>query len=363
MRWKSSDSSLTLNMFDMEIMAQCHMSFDEIMQRKRTNPDIPPLWSVLSYVMLQCQIPPKWMWSFHRQLLQMAENTAAHYRRTQIPKSNGGTRILHVPDFEIQAQQQFITDTVLCHLPVDDHAYAYRKGVSIKDCAGPHVHKDILIHLDLKNFFGSITEDMVYAAFLAQTGYSKSLCRLLAQLCCLRGHLPQGTVTSPMLSNVVFRPCDAALAEIANSHQMDYSRYSDDLFFSGNADTDVTALIAEVTDALARFGFQINREKTQVRRPQHRQAVLGLTVNEGLRVNRTYRRKLLQELYYLERFEKNCTGALEAEDYLRYMQQLQGKVAYVLHIDPNNQEFLTAHAKLTRRISQHCFLLEHGFLS
>lgn len=362
MLWRKGDCSVMLTPNDMQLMAQCHMSFDEIMRNDRPNQHIPPLWSVLSYAMLQIQSPPKWTWAHYRELTQVAENTAAYYRRSLIPKPNGGTRQIDVPGPLIHSQQVFMMEMILSALPVDDHAYAYRKGVSIKDCAAPHVNQELLIHLDLKNFFGSITEDMVYETFLAETGYSKSLCRLLSRLCCLRGHLPQGTVTSPMLSNVVFRPCDAALASLADKHEMAYSRYSDDLFFSGD-DRDVEALIKEIAGTLGSFGFQLNPKKTQVRRPQHRQAVLGLTVNEGIRVNRTYRRKLMQEFYYLERFEKNCKGAMETGDYLQYMQQMQGKFAYVIHSDPTDRQFLAAHAKLTQRISRYIFLLDRGFVT
>ena len=182
---------------------------------------------------------------------------------------------------------------------------------------------------------------------------------MLARLCCLYGSLPQGAVTSPMLSNIVFRKCDIALAQLADRRQMVYTRYSDDLFFSGGEAVDVKVFLKEAAEVLLRFGFKLNQEKTKVRRKQHRQEVLGLTVNERVQVNRAYRRKLMQELYYLERFGQNCTGALVEGDYLKYMQKLQGKLAYALHIDPDNSSLWDAQLKLTLRMNR--YLRERGF--
>ena len=324
MKWKKGESSVSLTQSDMKIMAQCKMPFNEIMQRNHPNKNIPPLWSVLSYVMLQRNNTAEGVWFYYRLLKKMVEDTSKCYCRRQIPKANGGVREIYVPMFFLQKEHKHIMSTILSGLLIDEHAYAYRKGVSIEDCAKPHIKKDVLIHLDIKNFFGSITEDMVYETLISETGYAKSLCRFLSQLCCLHGSLPQGTITSPMLSNIVFCQCDIALSDLAKKYNMDYTRYSDDLFFSGNQTVSVKDFLKEVSNTLLRFGFKLNTEKTKIRRHHHRQGVLGLTVNDHIQVNRKYHRKLMQELYYLERFGKNCKGAIESGDYWKYMQKLQG---------------------------------------
>lgn len=363
MNWKPGESSAALTPCDMQIMAQCNIPLCEIIRHNRPNKHIPPLWSVLSYVMLQRNATVEGVWYHFRLLRRMAEKTPACYYRCQIPKAAGGVRNLYVPTFFLQKEQRYIMDTILSALPVDDHAYAYRKGISMADCAKPHVGQDVLIHLDIKNFFGSVTENMVYETLFSETGYNKALCRLLARLCCLYGSLPQGAVTSPMLSNIVFRKCDIALARLADRHHMAYTRYSDDLFFSGGQAVNVKDFLKEASETLLHFGFKLNEEKTKVRRRQHRQEVLGLTVNDRVQVNRGYRRKLMQELYYLERFGQNCVGALAEGDYLKYMQKLQGKLAYVLHIDPDNSSLWDAHLKLTLRMNRYAFLQERGFVS
>lgn len=362
MKWKGNNAALTLEPRDFKIMAQCRMPMGEILRREHPNRNIPPLWSVLSYVMFSCRSNYANMWYRYRSLLEMAENTDRWYDTRYIPKANGGARRISVPCHGIRKQQKFILDNILKGLPVSDYAYAYCEGRSIGDCAAPHVGQDVLIHLDIRNFFGSVTEDKVFKALYRETGYSKSLCRFLARMCCFRGCLPQGTVTSPKLSNIVFRLCDEALADLAKWNGLQYTRYSDDMFFSGKGEIPVGEVLRKISETLIYFGYRINEDKTKVLRRQHRQAVLGLTVNERIQVSREYRRKLSQELYYLEKFGKDCKGAVEAGDYLKYMQRLQGRLAYVLQVDPNNAKLWKAHMALSMRIKRYCYLQERGFV-
>ena len=362
MFWKKGDSAITLEQADLQVMKLCKMPMEELLRQRSVACDIPPLWSVLSYSMLVGGCSAGSILRDYRQVREMAKNTAPFYERRPIPKANGGVRWLYVPRYTLRERQQHIAWYVLCELPVDSHAYAYRPGVSFRECAQPHVGKDVLIHLDLQNFFGSIKEDMVFSALLRDTGYAPSLCRFFAKLCCLHGSLPQGTVTSPALSNIVFRSCDEALAKLAEDFGMNYSRYSDDLYFSGNGQVDAGEVIGQVSQLLNQYGFRLNPEKTQVRRQQHRQSVLGLTVNEGIRVSRSYRRQLEKELYFQERFGENCSGARNAESYLLYLQQLLGKVSYVLQIDPENQKFAQFRHRLQNCISRQEYLQKQSWL-
>lgn len=350
MRWHKAASSLSLSPGDLTVMTQCDMPVSEVLNRQHPNPNIPPLWSVLSYTMLRTRGEPVDIWKNYRFLQGMAKHRDAWYYRHWIPKASGGLRMISVPAPTLRSQQEFILEAILKELPVDGRACAYRKGVSITRCAAPHVGQELLIHLDIRDFFGSITENRVYEVLLEETGYSRSLCRFLARMCCHRCRLPQGAVTSPALSNIVFRSCDEELACLAEKWGMEYTRYSDDLFFSGNGTLMADVFVQEAGTVLRSHGFRLNAEKTKILRRQHRQTVLGLTVNERLQVNRQYRRNLMQELHYLERFEEKCTGALREGDYLRYMQKLLGKVDYVLQIDPDNVRLREERRKLKQRI-------------
>ena len=360
MRWNKETDAISLGQSDLQVMAQCGMELKQVLGAERKNRNIPHLWSMLSYAMLQCNSDPDHVWQRYRTLQQMATDTGAWYYTRLIPKSGGGFRRIAVPSHRIRGQQEFILEHILSELPVSQYACAYRKGMGSTDCAEPHVGRDVVLHLDIQDFFGSVTEDMVFELFCRETGYGKALCRLLARLCCYRGSIPQGTVTSPALSNAVFRPCDEELAAIAARYGLRYTRYSDDLFFSGDGEIPVEQVLGMVRVTLLSYGFFVNERKTRVLRQQRRQEILGMTVNERLQITRPYRRKLLQELHYLEKFGERCDGAVACGDYLQYMQQLQGKLAYVLHADPDNEKLKIARQKLLRRMNRQIRAQELG---
>lgn len=351
MQWNSETGKWVLQPADLTVMQQCNIPLEEVLCSRPHNPDIPPLWSVLSYAMLTARSNnDRGIWMRYRRLTQMEKQANHRYLHCRIPKRGGGVRDLYVPDFFLKREQRLIFENILSGLTTDPHAYAYKKHVRLQDCAHPHTQQDVLIRIDLKNFFGSVTTRMVCDALQVETGYPLDLCLFLARLCCFRGRLPQGAVTSPILSNIAFRRYDQLLARLAENYQVRYTRYSDDLYFSGSRKLNVDKFITEVTVMLTRFGFTVNPEKTTVRRRHHRQTVLGMTVNEKVRVTRQYRRDLLQELYYLQRFGRKCNGAVAYGDYYGYMQHLQGKLVYALATDPDNRKLLDAQDALRRRM-------------
>lgn len=355
MKWNKETGTLTMEARDLKLMVQCRMPFPEISRAAAANRQIPPLWTVLSFVMLYERTgSTARIWKRYREMQELPKYRDLFYKDYRLKKRDGGFRAVCMPGEELAKYQRYIFHTILHGLEADPHACAYREGVGIRDCAKPHLLQDVLIHVDIKDFFTSVKEDMVYEALLRETGYSKSLVRFLSRLCCYRGHLPQGACTSPALSNLVFKPCDAALSAMARWLGMAYTRYSDDLYFSGRNAVDTAAALQEITLILSAFGFRINKEKTKISGRQHRQNVVGVVVNRKLQVSRRYRRDLLQELYYVEKYGADADGAKEMGDYKRYLQTLQGKVAHVLHIDPGNEKFLKAQSMLKmllRRLS------------
>lgn len=336
---------------DLDIMHQCKMSINEIVNLRTKNAAIPPLWTILGYVLLRnIHDTGAYLWQEYRETLLLSKYRDQHYDSLFLPKRSGGARSINVPDWELRKHQRFIKLHILDFLPVSNYAYAYRKCISMIDCAVPHINQKTVIHLDIKGFFNSITEDMVFRCLERDTGYSKQLVNFISRLCCYKGHLPQGTCTSPILSNICFRECDDKLLAYAQCHHLTYSRYADDLFFSGDID-DADAVIQTVADILKTFGFTLNGEKTKILRRNMSQQVLGIVVNEKLQVSRSYRKALRQEVYYLKKYGDNTKAAKTAPDYLHYLHQLQGKIGYVLYIDPYNKEFQKAKTEVCSLIS------------
>ena len=142
------------------------------------------------------------------------------------------------------------------------------------------------------------------------------------------------------MSNICFRLCDDELLSYASQHNLIYTRYSDDLFFSGEADC-IGDRINELRAILNRHCFQVNKDKAKVLHQNSSQKIVGLVVNEKIQVNRDYRCALRQEFYYLHKYRENSTGAQGEDMFITYLYRLQGKVAFVLSIGPHNEEFRT----------------------
>ena len=176
---------------------------------------------------------------------------------------------------------------------------------------------------------------------MRETNYPQTVAGFLSRLCCYKRHLPQGACTSPALSNICFKECDSWLASLAKRNNLAYTRYSDDLYFSGD-NVDAAAIIKEVRTILSPRGFALHNSKTKVIGQHQAQMVTAIVVNDKMQVPREYRRKLRQEVYYLKRFKEDARDVWKADSYQDYLYQLMGKISFVLYVDPCNKEFLEA---------------------
>ena len=215
------------------------------------------------------------------------------YRSFEIPKRSGGRRTILAPDDTLKEIQRRILHRVLHGLRVHPAVHGFEQGRSIVTNARPHVSKAVVISLDVRDFFPSTSQEQV-ERYLRVIGWSKAAVQELARLTCYQGALPQGAPTSPRLSNLVNFRMDARLAGMASSFGGDYTRYADDITIS-LAD-DVHEKVFTVTRLAARIirecGYEVNEEKTQVRRRHQRQEVTGLVVNERIHLPRETRRWL-----------------------------------------------------------------------
>lgn len=193
---------------------------------------------------------------------------------------------------------------------------------------------------------------MVFESLIRETGYPKSLAGYLSRLCCYKRYLPQGACTSPALSNICFKVCDDAIAALVKRHDLAYTRYSDDIYLSGDY-VDSAVIIREVKRILVQHGFCINAEKTKVLGRHQAQMVTAIVVNDKMQVSREYRRKLRQEIYYVRRFKENAKDVYAAESYVHYLYQLFGRVTFVLYVDPVNSDFLEAKKFLEKMIDRY----------
>ena len=265
----------------------------------RENPYIP---SVQVFVLLAFQPQDEKDYSYRlRQALKISNDTGAFYsERTLVDRSRSEKcRKISTPHPSLMKLQRWILRNILERLEVSSVSFAYRKGVGLKDNAAPHIGKKQMVKVDISHFFETVSYGKVYGVF-ADAGYDKPVATLLAKLCTLRGQLPQGAPSSPALANLVMGRFDEIVCAYCDEHGIAYTRYSDDLTFSADR-MDTTGLLRFVRTALKAEGFFMNPRKVRVLGPGARHQVCGIITNEVLSVPKSYRRKLRQEVYFLQK--------------------------------------------------------------
>lgn len=273
-----------------------------------------------------------------RTLYAVSNSLSRHYRRVQIKKRDGTYRHLSVPDDVLKRIQRSITENLLVYMPVSPYATAYRCGGNIRKNAAPHVGKQKILKLDIRHFFDSVLYSAVKENVFPAERFSEQNRVLLTMLCYYKDFLPQGAPSSPAITNILLYEFDNAAGAWCASQNIGYTRYCDDMTFSG--DFDERIVIRYISTELKKLGFFLNMRKTKVLCPGQRQLVTGLTVNEKANVPAVYRRKLRQDLYYCRKFGveahlKNIGSEISPE---AYAQSLLGRVHFVLQVTPENRE-------------------------
>lgn len=233
-------------------------------------------------------------------LFSVSFHLGRHYHRVEIPKRDGGTRLLSVPDPILKRIQRAVLRVLLFHIPISPYATAYRPGVGIRNNAVPHCGRKAVLRLDILHFFDSVRYSQIKEKVFPAAVYSEKLRVLLSCLCYGRDGLPQGAPTSPVISNILLREFDFAMGDWCHTRGIRYTRYCDDMIFSG--DFDPAPVIRMVAEALQREGFRLNTRKIRFARQGQRQSVTGIVVNERPRMDSGGRRALRAALYYCQKY-------------------------------------------------------------
>ncbi len=254
------------------------------------------------------------------------------YETRRIRKRYDGVREIDAPNIPLKKVQRWILRNILNSIEIHNAAHGFLPNRSIMTNAAAHVRQNVVIRLDLTDFFGSVRYPRVLGMFLA-LGYTKSVARLLTGLTTYNGHLPQGAPTSPAITNILCRRLDARLAGLATSLDYTYTRYADDLTFSGTTiQASPDRLIQIVSNIVHEEGFELNPRKTSIMRKGSQQKVTGLIVNEKINVPRVYRRTVRAEIYNARRdglAKKEGPVAHVRRANVTWLQKVEGKVSYI----------------------------------
>lgn len=188
-------------------------------------------------------------------------------------------RTVHAPSERLKWVHDAILRHVLERADPGDHVHGFVRGRGIASNAREHMGQDVVVNIDLRNFFPSISAARVYGIWTKVFGFGPRTAWILTALTTFEGHLTQGFATSPMVANLVARRLDQRLLGLAHSKGLVYTRYADDLTFSGCGHRDVSWLVAAVKDIARDCGHEVHPEKIAIMRKGRRQKVTGLVVN------------------------------------------------------------------------------------
>lgn len=271
----------------------------------------------------------------HSYVCSMAYVQKKFYRRFLIKKKNGSNREIYEPLPDLKFVQHWILTNILEKCSVSLYAKAFIKNRDLRQNARFHVNQNVVVTMDIKDFFPSITVFDVYSIF-NKMGYLKNVAWFLANLCCYERILPQGAPTSPYLSNLRLIDLDKRIANYTLSQKIRYTRYADDLTFSGNFDPH--HLICDISTYVFKTGFRINSDKTRVAFRNVRQEVTGIVVNEKMQVSRDVRREIRKEIYYIKKYGINSHLKHIGEKRKSYINHLLGKINFALFVRPSDQQ-------------------------
>lgn len=330
-------------------------------------PGAPRLWSVPSIV--SRDELSTWLgidtyemdWFADRRGLNRknASSTLDHYRYRWVPRrSSGPPRLLEMPKFRMKQIQRKVLQRILYRIPVHDSAHGFCPGKNIVTAVRLHVAQSSVLRMDIQDFFPTVSGRQVVELFVT-AGYPNEVASLLAGFCLhrtpepilerspdrrlgpdrslfetrMRGvHLPQGAPSSPALANLAAFRLDCRLSGLAKSAGANYTRYADDLLFSGARWNSVTCERFQdmVKHISLDCGFRIHSGKTRWMRQGERQSALGVILNERPNIAREQYDRLKAVLHncVVHGPESQCDHDLE-----EFRETLAGRIAFVVSVN------------------------------
>jgi hypothetical protein len=330
-------------------------------------PAIPELAALAGWLGVT---PDRLDWFTDRRSLErtVSAEKLRHYHRRWIRKVDGSSRLLEAPKKELKDLQRQVLHRILDRIPAHPAAHGFRPGCSVLTGARLHTGRAVVIRFDLESFFASVTAGRVYGIFRA-AGYPEPVAHALTAVCttvatrdALRAappaaapylvdarrrllhhlaepHLAQGSPTSPALANLSAFGLDRRLAGLARQFGATYTRYADDLTFSGERrlarhDARFVDLVRTIS---ADEGFRLHEGKTRLQAASQRQTVTGVVVNRHPNVTRPEYDRLRAILHDANR---SGPAAANRDRHPDFRAHLLGRIAWVVSVNPARGEKL-----------------------
>lgn len=272
-----------------------------------------------------------------------------YYTHFRIGKRSGGYRIISAPKKELLNVQKIIYQRILLPANIHPASTGFRQNTSIKNNASPHLKNKQVLKVDIRDFFGAIKKKRILETF-EKIGYPTNISKVLAEICTLDNKLPQGAATSPALSNIVAYNLDVKLTNFAKQNDLTYTRYADDLTFSGES-ISVDQLLPQIERLLFSEKFALQRKKTRLSTENKRKIITGISISSGekMTVPKAKKREVRKNVHFIL-----TKGLAEHQRFIdsndpAYLKRLIGYLHFWQMVEPENEyvkKSLTALNKL-----------------
>lgn len=260
-------------------------------------------------------------------LYQLSKYADKYYKTYTIPKKIGKPRDISQPSKKLKGLQSWILVNILNKLSVSTSCKGFEKGSSTYYNAEPHKGANSLLTIDLKDFFPTVTQKQVFNIFKS-IGYNDLISVTFSNICTYQGVLPQGSPCSPKLANLSAWQLDVRIQGYVGKRGINYTRYADDLSFSGLTPLKVVQIIPMIKRIIEEENFRINPAKTRIAGLSRAKIVTGLVVaNETVGIGKQKYKNVRAKIYYLTlSHEQNNTKLLhEVNGWLSYLKSVDKK--------------------------------------
>lgn len=262
-----------------------------------------------------------------RTIFNLSIHSDKYYKTFTIPKKSGKPRTISQPARALKGLQSWILVHILNKLSVSEACKGFEAGSSTKDNAIPHIGANNMLSLDLKDFFPTVKRNQVYNIFKA-LGYNNVMCAMFTNICSFQGALPQGSPCSPKLANLSASSLDVRIKGYVEKRGIKYTRYADDLTFSGMHPEQLVKILPMVKHIIREENFEINPEKTRVAGASKAKSVTGLIVtHDAVGVGKEQFKKIRAKIQHLTLPSEQSNSKLlfEVGGWLSYLNSVDKK--------------------------------------
>jgi RNA-directed DNA polymerase len=282
-----------------------------------------------------------------------------HYLYEWRRKRGGSVRLIEAPKSRLKSIQRRVLSEILSKIPVHNAAHGFRPQRSIRTFSEPHIGKTVVLKMDLQDFFPSIPPARLIS-LLMTAGYTEEVARTITGLCtncapyglwqsfpasqnpdlrwqCRQlyhgAHFPQGAPTSPAIANLCTFRLDQRLAGLARVAGAAYTRYADDLLFSGDREfaRGIESFRIQAASIVLMEGLQVNHHKTRAMYQSQRQYAAGIILNDRPNIPREDFDRLKAILHQSVLQGPRSQNRDELPDFRAH---LRGRIQWVMQLNP-----------------------------